>query len=177
MHSTYLIALACFVATSGAFLLGFVIAGILARERDHLDAQQLAERADTHGRRLISIARELRRIANDERRDYTTWPALAMEWAGDLEAVAAAHLQCINAIGLEQLHAVGYHEPWLGDFVPHLLKTTPQPDCPHSGLDACESGAPDCGPGVHYDADLNLLCGRCWTALEHDNAESVANGR
>lgn len=189
MHSTHLIVAGAALAAAAAFTLGFIVAGIIARERDHLDALQLAERADTNGRRLLAIARELRAMASDQRRDYAAWPALATEWAANLEAAAAAHLQCINAIGLDQLHAVGYPEPWLGEFVPHRLKAaTTEPDCPHSALDGCdcyanrrdadtcESGAPDCGPATHYDADLTPLCDRCWAALARDGMGSAANG-
>lgn len=166
MHSTHLIVAGAALAAAAAFTLGFIVAGIIARERDHLDALQLAERADTNGRRLLAIARELRAMASDQRRDYAAWPALATKWAADLEAAAAAHLQCINAIGLDQLHAVGYPEPWLGEFVPHRLKA-----------DTCESGAPDCGPATHYDADLTPLCDRCWAALARDGMGSAANVR
>lgn len=196
MHSTHLIVAGAALAAAAAFTLGFIVAGIIARERDHLDALQLAERADTNGRRLLAIARELRAMASDQRRDYAAWPALATEWAADLEAAAAAHLQCINAIGLDQLHAVGYPEPWLGEFVPaRNANATPSDSAgpapgpiaralmPESAAAAsaspdepCESGAPDCGPATHYDADLTPLCDRCYAALPRGGAGSVANG-
>lgn len=110
----FLLAGAVFVAVAAAFALG-VFAGVrIRREHEALDASALAERADTNGRALIEIARGLRGMHAGE------WQKPQLErWACALESVAAAHLQCINAITLESLHAAGYASPWLGEFRPH----------------------------------------------------------
>lgn len=102
-----------FAAAAGLFLLGWVACAILSNERERLEAMELAERADANGNRLLVIARGLRNtpVRLEERGDLD-------RWARELEDIACAHLECINAITLDSLAANGYQGAYLGEFQP-----------------------------------------------------------
>lgn len=97
-----------------AFAAGYVASAIVANRRDRHDTLSMAERADVNGARLLVIARGLRDtpVRIEERVQLDGW-------ARDLEDIAVAHLECINAINLDALHIVrGEQAPYLGEFVP-----------------------------------------------------------
>lgn len=75
-----------------------------ARRRNRPTPEQLAECADVHGQRLLSMARALRKVEGltpDQRQQHE-------RMARDCECIAGAHLACINAITLDALDRVGY---------------------------------------------------------------------
>ena len=113
MHSDLDLLLYIAFAAGFFFAFGWLACAIILGARIRLDAQQLAERADDNGRQLMVIARGLRGLMGPL---VAARPQLD-EWAGDLERVAVAHLECVNAIGIDALHAVrGDQAQYLGEF-------------------------------------------------------------
>lgn len=94
-----------------AFTIGWVASAIVGR-RELLTLQERAERADINGKRALVIARGLRNtpVADSFHR------AELDRWAHDLEAIAVAHLECINAIGIDALAVVTDRPQYLGEF-------------------------------------------------------------
>lgn len=114
MHSDLALYLYLAIAAGFAFAFGWLGCAIIAGRRERLDALELAERADVNGQRLLVIARGLRDTPApaEHRQDLD-------RWAKVLEDIARAHLECINAIGLEAMHQVSPAATvHLGDFVP-----------------------------------------------------------
>lgn len=123
MHSDLALYLYLAIAAGFAFAFGWLGCAIIAGRRERLDALELAERADVNGQRLLVIARGLRDTPApaEHRHDLD-------RWAGMLEDIARAHLECINAIGLEAMHQVNPAAPvHLGDFVPARPGSNPPP--------------------------------------------------
>jgi hypothetical protein len=123
MHSDLALALYLAIAAVFCFAFGWLACAIIAGRRERLDALELAERADVNGQRLLVIARGLRDTPApaEHRHDLD-------RWAGMLEDIARAHLECINAIGLDSLHKVNPELPvHLGDFVPVRPGSNPPP--------------------------------------------------
>jgi hypothetical protein len=77
----------------------------------------LSERADVNGCLLVVMAREMRAAADAEQRQVRKGQLL--RWARVCECAALEHLECINAISLDNLETIASGVPvHLGDFRP-----------------------------------------------------------
>lgn len=105
------------VAACVLMSVGFMLGAWWRAGKEDAALLELAERADVNGQRLCAIARELRSLAAGASRAD---PWRLRDWAADLDGAAAAHLQCINAIGIEALRAAGATEGgYLGELRLH----------------------------------------------------------
>lgn len=102
----------------GLFALGWMTHSMVRRRRhlvSPISVDGLADRADVNGSELVRLARDIRKVAANEQRGLHQGQML--RWAAVIEGVAVEHLECINAITLDSLAAVGDRTPvHLGDF-------------------------------------------------------------
>lgn len=107
---------ALLIGFAGGAGVGVGVGGALCwlwhQERPVEGLQGLAARADRHGQQLLQIAATLRRTS-----PHTMTHGLWQEHAArELERIALAHVECINAISLESLREVSGEPVHLGSF-------------------------------------------------------------
>lgn len=105
------------ICLPGGLIAGWCAHVVYRRERqaqDPLSVDGLAERADINGSRMVAIARQMDESVQHE--GDTLRAAELRCWSRELKRFAYEHLQCVNALTLDSLHAVGIGPVHLGDW-------------------------------------------------------------